>query len=323
MGNVCARDETDKVNQDQRDAGHESDKMKPAMPQNSDSPVPKRGPPSPTTNAIPHTTYTQEEAKLEDSALATDYIKTTELNPMATNVKKAFEFSRPRDFKTFPELKEHYATPIEKIKNNLTASTYYGHVVRGVPHGWGLQISKKGEILEGVFENGHPKSHLRQITIDGHVYEGDMRDHRKEGRGIIYRPDGTSTFCQYWVNDYPTGTIEEKDQNGRIIFKGIRTDRGYEGPCVIGLKDALVECSFKDNMPSGNVIKRYNDGRLYEGLISKDLSEEGQGSLTFIDGRKFKGPFAKGVPHGDGMFTTDGGKELKQTWKNGKRVSAI
>lgn len=320
MGNVCARDETDKVNQDHKVAGNENDKMKPAMAQNSDSPVPKRGPPSPTTNDIPHTTYTQEEAKLEESAIATDYIKTIDLNPMAPNVKKAFEFSRPRDFKIFPELKHHFATPIEKIKNKLTESTYQGHVVRGVPHGWGVQTSKKGEILEGVFENAHPISHLRQITIDGHVYEGEMKNHRKEGKGIIFRPDGTSTSCQKWVNDYPTGVIEEKDQNGRIIFKGVKTGGFYEGPCTIGLKDAMIECNFKDNTPTGIVNKKYNDGRLYEGLISKDLSEEGQGTLTFIDGRKFRGPFSKGVPHGDGMFITDSGKELKQTWKNGRRA---
>ena len=88
--------------------------------------------------------------------------------------------------------------------------------------------------------------------------------------------------------------------------------------CAFG--NFSVKATFKNDVIEGTAQKFYVDGRFYEGLLNKDFQEEGKGTLTFVDGRKFSGVFAKGLANSEGDFTTDTGKVVRQTWKDGKRV---
>lgn len=124
-----------------------------------------------------------------------------------------------------------------------------------------------------------------------------------------------------WRNGLAEGLHEEQDATGKTIFKGSKNQKGeYNNNCWIGHKDFTVEGVFKDGVPQGNIKKIYRDGRAYEGAVDKNLVEEGQGTFTFVDGRKFQGPFSKGLANGEGTFTSDLGKSSKQTWKNGRRA---
>lgn len=307
MGNVCGREEDEKNIQDVQHA--QGNPMRPAQP--TESVIPDRRAPSPQLSPD------NKNATFSPASFST----TKDLNEMHPAVKKSFELRKPRDFKAFPELKDHYATPVEKLKDTVSGDTYNGHVVRGVPHGWGTYITKKGEVVEGVFDNGHPHSHLRHVTADGNDYEGEINNEKRHGRGKLTRPDGSSLTCQTWVNGVPTGIVEERDPSGRILFKGLRNDKGlYEGPCTVGYRDFTVDGVFKDGVPTGVCKKVYNDGRSYEGPLNKDMQEEGNGILAFVDGRQFKGPFVRGLANGKGTFISESGKSTDQTWKDGKRV---
>jgi hypothetical protein len=311
MGNVCGREEDEKTTQDVNHIQGNS-QMRPAQP--TDTVIPDRKSPSPVMMSSP------DQGKIAAQTAAT-FVPTKDLNELNPAVKKAFEARKPRDFRSFPELKDHYATPIEKLKDTVSGDTYHGHVVRGVPHGWGTYINKKGEVVEGVFDNGKLHSHLRHITAEGNDFEGQLKDERRHGQGKLIRPDGSSLSCQTWVNGTPTGVVEERDPTGRLLFKGLRNEKGlYEGPCTIGFKDFTVEATFKDGVPTGSAKKTYNDGRIYEGSLNRDLQEEGAGVLAFVDGRQFKGPFVKGLANGKGTFISESGKSTEQTWKDGKRV---
>lgn len=350
MGNICAREEEETHIQDQ--PKHDSHPIRPAQPtqptQTAQQPTHQPSQPTqqpsfaaqpaqpayvPPTNPVhkadpviperraPSPAQVSEPVHTPAPAHQASYVATKDLNPINPIVKKTMESRKARDFRNYPELKDHYATPLDRLKNSANEDTYYGHVVRGVPHGWGTIYTKKGEVLEGVFENGRPVSYLRRVLIDGSDYEGEFKDEKRYGKGTLYRPDGVSIFCQTWVNGVQTGIVEERDQHGRIIFKGIRNEKGlYEGNCTVGFKDYIVEGPFKDGVPAGPCKKSYNDGRVYEGLLSKDFLEQGEGQISFVDGRKFKGPFDKGVANGKGQFTSDTGKTSEQTWRNGKRA---
>lgn len=308
MGNVCGREDEEKTTQDVQHA--QGNPMRPAQP--TDSIIPDRKSPSPAMSP--------DNQKMVIHAPA-NFSTTKDLNEMNLAVKKSFELRKPRDFKTFPELKDHFATPVEKLKDTISGDTYNGHVVRGVPHGWGTYITKKGEVIEGIFDNGRPHSHLRHVTADGNDYEGELKDEKRHGRGKLTRLDGSSLTCQAWFNGASTGVVEERNPSGRILFKGLRNQKGlYDGPCTVGFKDFTVEATFKDSVPIGSCKKAYLDDRSYDGPLNKDMQEEGNGTLTFVDGRQFKGPFVRGLANGKGTFITESGKPIDQTWKDGKRV---
>lgn len=311
MGNVCGRDVNEKQIQDE--SKDHVNNMRAAQP--VDIQVPNVKPTTPELSPTNNVTFSHP------SGITNTFVPTNELNAMHPNVKRIYESVPPRDFKQYPELKEHYSTPIEKLKNTVNNDTYHGHVVKGTPHGWGSMYSKQGTLLEGVFDNGRPVTHLRIITLEGNDYEGELKQNLKHGKGILYKPDGTSLSCDKWVDDKPTGAVEERDKTGKLIFKGTRNDKGQiHGHCTYGCNDYTVEGNFQNGVITGNAKKRFYNGKYYEGTLTKEYVEEGTGSMTFVDGRKFKGPFAKGVPNGLGDFTSEHGKTFQQTWKDGKRV---
>ena len=260
-----------------------------------------------------------EEVKIDEHAGAVDYEKSATVNIMAPAVKEAYDARKPRSVKDYPELKEYYNISEQKLRNKKTGDTWTGGVVRGVPHGWGMFVTKNGEVLEGLFSEGHHVSHMRQIQADGTIYEGDFKNGKRQGKGVVTNADGSTIICNTWTDGTTFGTYEQTDSTGKVIFKGARNAKGLDGPCVSVSKDYTVEGTFKDGVATA-ATKKYNNGRSYTGALDKDLVEEGQGTFTFVDGRKFQGNFTKGLPNGEGTFTSDTGKVSKQTWKNGRRA---
>lgn len=309
MGNICGRDE-----EGSNTKGDDNGQLgKPLTPRKMDDMIPDRKAASPTQSF---------DSPAQDSTLiSSPYVETTTLNPMHPAVKKVLSTRPPRDFRGMAGMKEHLANPIAQLQQPETGNTYNGHVVRFVPHGWGTLITTKGEVLEGLFYNGKPARHLRLITQDGNDYEGDVANMGRNGTGTLYRPDGVSVSCNRWVNNIPMLPVEERDGAGRLLFRGQRNTKGlYDGNCTVGYRDYSVEGNYVDGRVTGVCKKVYNDGRVYEGTLNKDLVEEGNGSLLFVDGRQFKGPFVRGLPNGKGTFISDSGKSSDQTWKDGRRV---
>lgn len=322
MGNICAREEEHQQQDDLKENPNQIRHAQPAPPVQAettevapsqpepDQLIPERKAPGPTETAV--------EVVIPEAQ--TEWIQTKEAINMNASVKKAFDKLK-RDFRSFSDLKEHFASPIDRLINSTTGNIYEGHVVRGSPHGWGVLYTKKGDLLEGVFNNGKPQSHLRLITADGLDYIGDLKDEQRHGRGTLTKPDGSSQYCATWVNGHVTGEVEERDERRRLVFRGRRNAKGLiEGLCTVGRQGFVVQGSFKDGVPEGVVKKIYDDSRLYEGTLNKDFIEEGEGTLTYVDGRKFKGPFARGLPNGKGTLISDTGKTSTQTFKDGKRI---
>jgi len=49
----------------------------------------------------------------------------------------------------------------------------------------------------------------------------------------------------------------------------------------------------------------------------KDGKRNGQGTFTYLDGRKYEGELKYGVLHGHGTWTSSDGKKYVGKWKNG------
>src|SRR3990167_2743095 len=235
---------------------------------------------------------------------------------------KALTLIAKRDARQFGEYGNGQNKKI--VKHSQNGSSFDGFVnSQDEPHGWGVMVTADGEVVEGHFQNGQPAKHLRYFTKDGCLYDGDMAvpELKLHGSGMMMKQDGNKITCNKWERGTPMGEIIETDPQGKKIFQGYKSQNGHkQGECEITYANFTLKGKYKDDQPLGEVQKLYNDGKVYVGHLNKENQEEGQGTLTFVDGRKFSGPFSKGLANGAGVFTTDSGKSIPQTWKNGHRA---
>lgn len=243
-------------------------------------------------------------------------------NQVDSKAKKAFEAIVKRDA---PQFSGNGNAQNKKIVKNIqNGSSFQGFVnSQDEPHGWGVMVTNNGEMVEGHFQNGEPVKQLRYFTKDGCLYDGDMAvpELKLHGSGTMMRQDGNKITCNQWERGTPMGAIIETDPQGKKIFQGYKSQNGHkQKECELTFANFTLKGTYKDDQPVGVVQKIYNDGKVYVGHINKENQEEGEGTLTFVDGRKFSGPFSKGLANGVGVFTTDSGKSIPQTWKNGHRA---
>lgn len=245
-------------------------------------------------------------------------------NPENARALKMYNLIPKRDPRGFGETRQANDPSRRIVKHLGKQVTFEGYVnTKNQPHGWGKMVLQNGEIMEGLFEAGKPSKHLRLFRHDSYMLEGEfnLQDLTLRGSGLMYKPDGTKITCENWKDNVPQGQIIETDAQGRKVFMGVKSpNQEKQGPCEVVFGNFSIKANFKNDVIEGNGQKYYVDGRYYEGQLNKDFQEEGKGTLTFVDGRKFSGMFAKGLANSEGDFTTDTGKVVRQTWKDGKRV---
>ena len=241
-------------------------------------------------------------------------------NRVAIAVQKCMVENR-RNPAVLPEAGQFVWGSKDILRHIKTAATFVGQVLLTLPHGWGMLIFPSGAVVEGFFIEGKPRQHLIYFMLDGSWYEGQLNSElRQDGEGTLHMPNGSSIHTTTWLKGAALSEVTELFPDHSVSFKGKRSEEGAEGACLFGRKDFILEGIFKGGIATGQIKKNYMDGRKYVGAIDKDLLEEGVGLLMFIDGRKFEGPFSRGVPNGQGTFTSDLGKPSIQVWRWGKKV---
>jgi hypothetical protein len=226
---------------------------------------------------------------------------------------------KPRKYSDFPGVASYGGSTVCKLMNNDTGEYFEGYIQQGIPHGWGYMICQNGDYLQGLFLNAKPAKHIRHIATLGTVYEGDFQQGRN-GRGSLFEADGSIIKCDNWLNGLPEGEMIKQDKSGKVVFSGITNRKGHQGRCITYTDKSTIHADYEDGVVRGPAIKIYPDGSMYVGAIDANFLEEGQGIFTFIDGRKFEGPFSKGKANGKGKLITNTGKILEQKWLEGKRV---
>ena len=251
---------------------------------------------------------------------ASEYVTAEEMNPVTDEAGEALDKHMLRNIQTIPSLHEYQRNPIGMLLLKSTRRTYYGQMDGGVPNGWGISITRLGNAFEGIYKNGKLVSHARWYTPDGNLYEGQMISKQKHGKGRLIRPDGRILSCENWRFDKPVGQYEEYDKDHNLTFRGARTDKGdLTGPCLVVTEVSTIEGCFREGAPAGTFTVCYANGSRYKGELDSQLRESGTGDFTFVDGRRFQGPFLAGHPHGTGWFFTDSGKARLETWMLGHR----
>ena len=201
---------------------------------------------------------------------------------------------------------------------------YEGKFEDGKLNGYGRLIDLFGIICyEGIFKDNillDGKGKIIKIEEDGDktIYEGDIKNMKKEGSGIEKNKDLTYLGC--FSNDLRNG-------KGKIIYK---EGDSYEGDFSNGqitgygiykwADKNTYEGDFLDGHMHGKGKYKWDDGNEYEGQYINNI-KEGLGEFRWKNGKKYKGPFKGNKPHGIGMLTLKNGETFEVEYENGKIIS--
>ena len=149
--------------------------------------------------------------------------------------------------------------------------------------GWGREIRRTGEILEGKFVNGSLNGKGIVSNNRGNKYIGDFLNGRRHGQGklVTNRID--------YVGDFKYDLM---DGFGKITF--LKDGNTYEG-------------EFRQNEISGQGTFTWNNGDSYSGMMYKGTMN-GYGKYTYANGEVYEGYYANGVKRGRGKITYRYGK---------------
>ena len=214
-------------------------------------------------------------------------------------------------------------------------------------NGYGELYYKNGKKLEGKFENGKLNGYGRLINLfgincyegyfkdnqlldgkgkiikiedngDKIIYEGDIKNMKKEGKGI--EKNKNYTYLGSFKDDLRHG-------KGKIIFN--EGEEYYEGEFTNGKmtgygfykwsNNNTYKGQFLDGNLHGKGIFKWNDGNEYEGDYVNNI-KEGQGEYRCKNGKKYKGPQKNGKQHGIGILTTPNGESFEVEYNDGKVV---
>lgn len=175
---------------------------------------------------------------------------------------------------------------------------FKGHFINGQPSGDGEMIIQNKIKCIGNFNNNLPNKKVKLFNyIDSSLYEGDMVNGKKEGKGILKFKDGT-VYEGEFMNDKYEG-------KGKLKFKN--------GCCYEG--------NFSNNYINGKGKYIYLDGKEYNGDFHMGL-KHGFGRLSWNDNKYFEGYWINNKQHGEGIFYLNG-KILKGIFRYGKMIMKV
>jgi hypothetical protein len=154
----------------------------------------------------------------------------------------------------------------------------------GLPHGYGKQLCRNGDVYEGSWYEGKPHGRGVYRYVSGAFYDGEFEMGIRHGRGRYAYVNG-QLYDGMWVKGKRQG------QGKLISNRNVPADQCdvYEG-------------EFSDGNQEGKGTLRYGNGDVYTGQFKQGL-RSGLGILTYANGNKFQGLWMLDRPNGFGAFT--------------------
>ena len=261
------------------------------------------------------------------------------LNDIINNNNNLIKTKYEGDFITIDNKQCLFKGQMEKTENNdnnniiLTGKgklyfkkgpKYEGIFINGKLNGLGRYINEKYICYEGIFHDGILEGKGLKIRLceDGtkKIYEGDLENYKKEGKGIIK--------CKNYI--YEGDFVNDKKQGkGKIIYKdngnmyeGEFNNDGINGYGLFTFKNMhTYEGQFTNGIFHGKGIYKWPDGCYFKGEYVNGV-REGNGEYKFVNGKIFKGPFTKGKPNGKGILTIKG-TDYNCEFENGKLLTDL
>lgn len=168
---------------------------------------------------------------------------------------------------------------------------YTGSFENGLRHGKGISTSDSGNKYEGYWKNDLMHGY-GVYTRYGDTYTGEFRRGKKSGKGSMVFKDG-SKYAGQWRDDLMHGEGVYTYPDGKQD-KGLFIWRNYTGKCESG------DCENGTGTLTWANGKKYT-GQFYDGEMS------GKGTIINSDGSKYTGDFKSGKYDGNGTLTEKDG----------------
>ena len=141
------------------------------------------------------------------------------------------------------------------------------------------------------------------VTVKSVVYEGEMHDGVREGRGLCLYNNNLMYEGEWKRNkEHGKGTLMSPDRS-RIIYQGDWEKGRMQGKGTYHYYDAL---------------NNKKESSKYTGEFKENL-RHGIGTYTLPDGSIYDGEWRENNPNGWGLFRWPDGSEYQGPWKDGKR----
>ncbi|KAL4475150.1 hypothetical protein ABPG74_001846 [Tetrahymena malaccensis] len=214
----------------------------------------------------------QIQSTYQTSAIGTSNLGTTNPYTQTYNIQQSFGQSQPQSYQQETQLVNDYQTEEKEyvIENYSNNSKYEGEKLNGMRHGRG-----------------------KFYYQDGGLFDGEWRENKMHGKGILSYASGKPAYDGDWVDD--------KFEGFGILYN--------ENPAPL---NQPYDFSDFDN------VEEY--WTKYEGQF-KDDNKEGYGTLFLSNGEKFVGTFFKDFVNGEGTFYTLNGDVLQGQWHQNKFIA--
>ena len=190
------------------------------------------------------------------------------------------------------------------------------------------------------------------VKINYVIYEGEMQDGVRHGRGICLYNNNTLYEGQFKKNfQHGSGKLMSADRK-RVIYDGMwekgkmhglgtyyyyleqgsrppKQNGHYVGQFRQNLRNgmgvytlpdgSIYDGEFRDNIQNGYGIFRWTDGSIYEGGWKDGKRHGTQGILVASDGFRYEGQWVNNSMEGRGVATYPKGQVYDGTWVAGKR----
>ena len=151
-----------------------------------------------------------------------------------------------------------------------------------------------GEIYNGCVKNGRKEGHGIYTFNNGDQYDGEWKNNKKEGHGLYTWASGSKY----------DGEFKNSLREGKGVYTYNNGDE-YDG-------------EWKNDKEEGHGVFKWVNGDEYDGEW-KNGEKEGQGIVTFLNGDQYEGELKNGEKEGYGVFKWVNGDEYDGEWKNGLR----
>lgn len=217
---------------------------------------------------------------------------------------------------------------------------YWGDVVDGNPHGFGILLDAHRIRRCGVLRaRVDPAGALHAPTTSGSRRQGHWIHGKMHGDGIKMYSDGT-TFQGRWENGhrslvgtlrfpgkgYYDGECKSHRPHGHgtyVYASGARREGqwDYGRACGEGAEtydngDVFVG-KWTGGGPYDGTTYIWSNGQRYDGEFNSKSQSHGRGSMVYANGRHYEGQWLKDHRHGHGIMTYPDGTRYEGQWREG------
>ncbi|MFO0318973.1 MAG: hypothetical protein ACK5Z5_01030, partial [Neisseriaceae bacterium] len=192
---------------------------------------------------------------------------------------------------------------------------YEGEFVEGKRHGKGVCNYANGDIYEGNFVEDKV-SKGKYTYLNGHIYIGEWENNEAHGKGTVIYPNlfefectfehGVAVNVEFTVSEYKY----KGDFDSNWMINGEATIQIPGEYDYVGM--------VKDDVPEGDGTMTFPDGRVCKGKFVGGLPNDSEGEILYPNGDKYVGELRYGVRTGQGILYFKDGCSYQGEFNNDK-----